>query len=100
MTWLAYALYPTRTGETSPIRSVDPIQASTDSALGLTVRFEDGCVDTVLVSHQPGQSISFGDLSTDAEAAVIRQRADNTVDRTFLTGGALLHRNGEDISEG
>ncbi len=40
-TWMAYALHPTRPGETSPIATATSF-GSTDDAIGLSVAFRSG----------------------------------------------------------
>lgn len=94
-TWLAYALYPTRPGETSPISSVTSFDSS-DDAIGLTVAFGGGASDTVLISQNPGQEIKIGDYTTDAEAAVIRTTSEG--EKTMLVSGTVVKRDGESIS--
>lgn len=94
-TWLAHALYPTRAGETSPIVAVTRI-ASSDNAIGLTVAFENGASDTVLVSQDPGEEKSIGNYTTDAEAAVIRTTAEG--EQVLLVSGTYVKRDGEAIA--
>jgi hypothetical protein len=94
-TWLAYALYPTRPDETSLISSVTSL-GSTDDTIGLTVAFENGESDTVLISQNPGQEVAIGDFSTDAEAAVIRMTSEGQ--KLLLVSGTVVKRNGDSIS--
>jgi len=95
-TWFAYALFPTRPGQVSPVSAVTSFNSS-DSTFGLTVELDDGASDTVLISEDRGKEISIGDYVTDAEAAVIRTQAGSTAAH-HLVGGTVLKRNGEQIS--
>jgi len=99
-TWLAYALYPTRPGQIMPVISVEPApteKAEGDDALALVVRFADGRADHLLFSCRPGQPVTFGNFSTDAEAAAIRLREDGTAEQTFFAEGSFLHRDGAPV---
>ena len=99
-TWLAYALYPTRPNQAVPVVSVTsaPIgEAKGTDALALVVYLADGSVDHILFSCRPGQPVTFGKFSTDAEAAAIRLRADGTAEQAFSAEGSFLHRDGAPV---
>ncbi len=70
VTALAYVLYPTPKGASSPVQGVDllPVQ----DGIGLRVRFADGRTDLFVQAQGGGRERKFGGFTTDAEATLVR----------------------------
>jgi hypothetical protein len=99
-TYLAYAICPTPAEKKVPVVSVKRMDGGMDGdeTLGLDICLMDGRRDVALFSHRAGQH-TLGEFETDAEAAVVRLKADGTVNRTFQTGGSFIRRGGKSILE-
>jgi hypothetical protein len=72
VTALAYVLYPTPKGASSPVQGVDLLNVEGPGGIGLRVRFADGRTDLFVQAQEGGRERKFEGFVTDAEAALVR----------------------------